>query len=97
MPIDLPKDVEASASPKLLFHWKRGISRSAAVMMGYLMVTNGINFEEAFNMVKKKRPTIDPNIGFVSQLQWLDEFLNKHNEDLENRVFDYEEYKKFSK
>ena len=79
------------------FTVNKGISRSVSVMIGYLMVSKRMSFDEAFAMIKEKRPSIDPNIGFVAQLQWLDEFLQKHYEELKDGVFDYEIYKKFEK
>eukprot|EP00301_Raphidiophrys_heterophryoidea_P017132 c26943_g1_i1.p1 GENE.c26943_g1_i1~~c26943_g1_i1.p1 ORF type:complete len:175 (+),score=23.16 c26943_g1_i1:1103-1627(+) len=39
--------------------------------MAYLMISCGLNFEQAFQLVKKKRPISNPNPGFVHQLMEL--------------------------
>lgn len=38
---------------------------------------NDLGLTEALEIVKKKRPEIDPNIGFLGQLQILEERLDK--------------------
>lgn len=47
-----------------------GISRSATVVIGYLMHTRGISFDAAYSMVRKRRPIINPNKGFVNMLKY---------------------------
>ena len=47
-----------------------GISRSATVVIGYLMHTKGISFDAAYNIVRKRRPIINPNKGFVNMLKY---------------------------
>lgn len=46
-----------------------GVSRSAAVVIAYIMEKYGLCYEEAFALVKAKRRFISPNIGFVAQLK----------------------------
>ena len=53
---------------KVLVHCRKGVSRSVTVVISYLMVTHKISFEEALNIVRKKRPLADPNPGFRKQL-----------------------------
>jgi len=48
-----------------------GISRSATFVIGYIMVSRGVTFNEAYTLVLSKRPCIHPNNGFISQLQLL--------------------------
>ena len=45
-----------------------GRSRSATVCIAYLMKTSKMSFKEAFGLVKKARPFIDPNKGFLNFL-----------------------------
>lgn len=52
----------------VLVHCFQGISRSATVVIAYLMEKNNWKYEEAFEFVKKKRKIISPNSGFISQL-----------------------------
>jgi protein-tyrosine phosphatase len=48
------------------------MSRSATLVLAYLMIENRWTYEEAYNFVKKRRPIIQPNIGFVKQLKGLE-------------------------
>lgn len=60
---------------KVLIHCAAGISRSCTIAISYIMRKNGINFEEAFNFVKKKRRCANPNRGFVKQLREYENVL----------------------
>lgn len=54
----------------VLVHCNAGISRSAAIVIAYLMKRgHSMSFQEAFDHVKSRRPRIRPNDGFVQQLQ----------------------------
>jgi atypical dual specificity phosphatase len=46
-----------------------GISRSAAVVCAYLIVTTKMTADEALNAVKEKRAIVCPNLGFRRQLE----------------------------
>ncbi|KAM8876391.1 serine/threonine/tyrosine-interacting protein isoform 1-T1 [Synchiropus picturatus] len=54
---------------KVLVHGNAGISRSAALVIAYLMETFGIKYRDAFSHIQERRFCINPNIGFVHQLQ----------------------------
>ncbi|KAL4630379.1 serine/threonine/tyrosine-interacting protein-like [Arapaima gigas] len=54
---------------KVLVHGNAGISRSAALVIAYLMETFGVKYREAFSHVQERRFCINPNVGFVHQLQ----------------------------
>uniref|UniRef100_A0A8C5E9W3 Serine/threonine/tyrosine-interacting protein n=1 Tax=Gouania willdenowi TaxID=441366 RepID=A0A8C5E9W3_GOUWI len=54
---------------KVLVHGNAGISRSAALVIAYLMETFGMKYREAFSHVQERRFCINPNVGFVHQLQ----------------------------
>ena len=49
---------------RVLVHCNAGISRSAAVVMGFLIYYNEMNYQEAFDLVKKNRPCINPKERF---------------------------------
>ncbi|ELP85663.1 dual specificity protein phosphatase, putative [Entamoeba invadens IP1] len=51
----------------VLVHCQMGVSRSATLVIAYLIKT-GMTFEEAYNHVMKVRPLIAPNNGFIQQL-----------------------------
>ncbi|KAG7256637.1 hypothetical protein CRUP_005161 [Coryphaenoides rupestris] len=53
----------------VLVHCNTGVSRAAAVVIGYLMSCDGQPFEEALSLVKAARPASCPNPGFLEQLQ----------------------------
>lgn len=52
----------------VLVHCFAGKSRSAAIVIGYIMKTRKIKFEEALRFVQNIRPCVDPNFAFCAQL-----------------------------
>lgn len=54
---------------KILVHCMAGISRSASVVIYYLMKLKGWTYDETFADVVKKRSVINPNEGFVATLK----------------------------
>ena len=60
-----------------------GISRSASVVISYLMFKNKWNYLKSFEFVKKKRNQIDPNSGFVEQLKKFDIIIKHNNYNIE--------------
>ncbi|XP_071515013.1 uncharacterized protein [Panulirus ornatus] len=61
---------------RVLVHCQCGISRSAALVAGFLMLKRGMNVQSALATIKKKR-NIFPNQGFLSQLCDLDYELRR--------------------
>jgi len=61
-----------SSGGRVLVHCMAGVSRSAAVVIGYLMTAKQMTFDEAYEFVKEKRPVIRPNDGFMEQLKQFD-------------------------
>ena len=60
-------------SKKLIFNFfpfsNAGVSRSATVLLGYLMSTRRSTLEESMKILKEARPCVKPNEGFLYQLQ----------------------------
>ncbi|XP_030855024.1 serine/threonine/tyrosine-interacting protein [Strongylocentrotus purpuratus] len=54
---------------RILVHGNAGISRSAALVIGYLMETYGLKYRIAYRYVQEKRFCISVNDGFASQLK----------------------------
>lgn len=52
----------------VLVHCHKGVSRSAAFVIGYLMKKNELTLEEALAHVQMIRPVVQPNSSFLSQL-----------------------------
>ena len=52
-----------------LVHCHQGISRSATIVIAYLMNTYRTDFNTAFQKLKSIRPVVKPNKGFVTQLK----------------------------
>ncbi|KAJ3425579.1 dual specificity protein phosphatase [Anaeramoeba flamelloides] len=65
-------DKAIKSDGNVLVHCHAGISRSAAVVIGYVMKTQKKNYEDAYSFVKEKRRWAFPNEGFVKQLKTLD-------------------------
>jgi protein-tyrosine phosphatase len=56
----------------VIVHCAAGMSRSPTLVIAYFMIENRWSYEETINFVKKKRPIVEPNIGFVKQLKSLE-------------------------
>jgi len=60
---------------RILVHCMAGMSRSATIVIAYLMMKRSMRLLDAVIHVKKIRPTIYPNQGFMKTLVALDEEL----------------------
>ena len=69
---------------KILVHCMSGASRSATIVIAYLMWKYKKSAEEATNYVVLKRYSVFPNIGFQKQLKIFEKLLkdNQYNLDL---------------
>jgi protein-tyrosine phosphatase len=52
----------------VLVHCQRGVSRSASVVIAYIMKSRRMPLIEAIKFVCKRRSCVRPNEGFVQQL-----------------------------
>lgn len=62
---------------KVLVNCWAGVSRSATIVIAYLMVMMRMNYLEAYETVRKARHWIKPNRGFRSKLINLSAFLGR--------------------
>ncbi|XP_071299694.1 dual specificity protein phosphatase 1 isoform X2 [Agelaius tricolor] len=61
-------DSVKSEGGRVFVHCQAGISRSATICLAYLMRTNRVKLDEAFEFVKQRRSIISPNFSFMGQL-----------------------------
>ena len=61
----------------VLVHCIAGLSRSASVVIAYLMDSRGIRRDKALQMVKNKRPEICPKEWFLEELLAYEKVLFK--------------------
>jgi predicted protein tyrosine phosphatase len=64
-------------SERVLVHCYAGISRSASIVIAYMMWKHQMPYYDAKNLVRSKRPIICPNLGFQEQLLSYEKFLTE--------------------
>jgi protein-tyrosine phosphatase len=62
-------------------HCFAGVSRSATIVIAYLMQELGKGMLEAMKFVKRRRPVVSPNFGFQRQLMDFESALWDKNPD----------------
>lgn len=70
---------EGRASGGVLVHCDSGISRSAAVVIAYVMQEQNMSYDQAFQYVSDRRCCVHPNLGFMHQLseyEFMSQMLN---------------------
>lgn len=60
------------ANKRVFIHCAAGVSRSASLLLGYFMLEKGMLCDDALDYLKKFRPEVDPNPGFMRQLYKLE-------------------------
>jgi len=53
----------------VLVHCFAGVSRSCTIVIAYLVRFFGMEVYSALSFIKRKRPWVNPNYGFYSQLK----------------------------
>lgn len=72
-------DAHLKSNKQVLVNCFAGVSRSATIVVAYMMYKNKWTIQEAIDFVRSKRRIISPNYGFVCQLHSLQN--NLHNLD----------------
>lgn len=70
-------DSAMSAGGKVLVHCKHGQSRSATVLAAWFVAHQGMTVQEALAHLKRCRPRVGPNKGFVEQLYKFQDSQNQ--------------------
>ena len=66
---------------KILVHCMAGASRSATIVIAYIMWEQKMSSQDALDFVSKKRSIICPNEGFIDQLKIFEKLLKDNNYD----------------
>ena len=73
---------------KVLVHCAAGASRSATIVIAYIMWTKKMPFKDALEFVQQKRLIVYPNSGFRDQLQLFEKELIEKNYDINKINFE---------
>ncbi|XP_034194713.1 dual specificity protein phosphatase 19 [Osmia lignaria lignaria] len=65
------KIIHENRHENILVHCNAGVSRSPAIIISYLIISEKLSYSDAYAKVKKLRNYIKPNEGFVKQLKML--------------------------
>lgn len=76
------------ANERVLVHCQQGISRSASLIIAYVMKANSMDINEAYAFVKSKSPCIGPNMSLIYQLCEWGKTLAKPDLRQQRRSFD---------
>jgi uncharacterized protein Veg len=63
------KIIRANPGRRILIHCNEGRSRSASVIILYLIIDHGKSFAEALGHLKTIKPDVNPNLGFKAALK----------------------------
>lgn len=64
-----------SREQAVLVHCRAGVSRSASVVIAYLMTYHNFSLHDAFFLVRSHRAVVTPNLGFMEKLGEYEEKL----------------------
>ena len=73
---------------KVLVHCMAGASRSATIVIAYLMWKKKMKYKEASQYVKDRRFIVYPNFGFRKQLQIFEKLLIDNDYDIDKIKFE---------
>lgn len=65
-------------------HCWAGISRSTSCIIAYMMLEYGMSLTNSLNFIRKSRSIVNPNPGFIKQLQEFEKKLK--NLRSENKI-----------
>ncbi|KAF9114669.1 Dual specificity protein phosphatase 10 [Mortierella sp. AM989] len=71
-----------SKGGKVLVHCQLGVSRSASLVIAYVMKSSQMNLTDAYDFVKTRSSVISPNMSLMYQLAEFGKSLNKPNKPI---------------
>lgn len=71
---------------RVLVHCREGVSRSATIVIAYLMWRFSLSFEAAHERIRQKRPICNPNTGFTCQLLQLAKKLSSSQAPISDKA-----------
>ena len=74
--IDVIRSVNPNA--KFMINCAMGMSRSASLVIAYIMYSRTMNFHDSWNYVQSRRYIALPNVGFLLQLYKYETFLRNN-------------------
>lgn len=74
-------EIKAS-NGRILVHCHQGVSRSATIVLAYLMHSKKFSLKQSYDFVKNRRKQIMPNIGFWYQLEKFEKYCYDENNKL---------------
>ena len=80
--------IKENKDKNIFVHCVFGKSRSASVVIFYIMKEKKLNFNEAKNFVKNIRQIVEPNSGFENELNRYYEEHIKNDKDENNKIND---------
>lgn len=70
-------DRSRSVNQNILVHCQCGVSRSATVIIAYIIKTLKLPMQDAYNHVKNLSPAVNPNLSLLFQLREFEQFTLK--------------------
>jgi len=64
-------EAELKANKKVLVHCQAGLSRSPAVIAGFLLLKRGLSVSDALDVIKSVRPSASPSQKFLLDIHLL--------------------------
>ena len=74
------KYIKLHSEKNVFIHCSMGMSRSASLVIFYIMKEKGWNFNDCLNYIRERRPIVCPNDGFEKQLRhYYEKYINNEN------------------
>ena len=72
----------------VLVHCRAGVSRSASVVLAYMVRFGNFTLNDAFVYLRAARPAVTPNLGFMEKLVAYEEEINGGEGTIDSRKYE---------